>query len=158
MEIIATDILNSYQKIVALKLWNQEYPEQLQCKTMTEFEQYLFTLANVNHFLLLDDANKIVGWAFKFTRDTAAWFVIILDGSVHLKGFGSLLLDQLKDKETTLNGWVVDHNHYLRSDVEIYRSPLNFYLKNGFRVIEDVRLELAHLSAVKITWEKPDDC
>ncbi|WP_158795451.1 N-acetyltransferase [Pedobacter sp. L105] len=158
MEIIPTDILSSYQKIAVLKLWNLEYPEQLQCKTMAEFEHYLFTLANVNHFLLLDDAHEIVGWAFKFTRDTAVWFAIILDGTIHLKGFGSLLLDQLKDKETSLNGWVVDHNHYLRSNAEIYRSPLNFYLKNGFRVIEDVRLELPHLSAVKITWKKTDDC
>lgn len=79
--------------------------------------------------------------------------MIILDSIVHLKGLGSLLLEQLKDKETALHGWVVDHNNYLKSNVETYLSPLNFYLKNEFRVVEDIRLELPHLSAVKITWE-----
>jgi len=35
---------------------------------------------------------------------------------------------------------------------EYSMSPLNFYLKQGFTVIEDERSELATLSAVKIVW------
>lgn len=58
MEIIQTDILTGYQKIAVLKLWNQEYPAQLKCKTMTDFEQYLFTLTDASHFLLLDEPVK----------------------------------------------------------------------------------------------------
>ena len=156
MELIHTQTLTKPQKTAALKLWNGEYPEQLKCETPAAFDQYLSTLTNVHHCLLTIKSGTIAGWAFKFIRNDEWWFVIILDGSVHLKGFGSLLLTQLKEKETVLNGWVVDHNEYLKSNGQSYRSPVDFYLKNGFKIITDIRLELPHLSGVKITWKKED--
>ena len=154
MHIINTRMLNEDQQTAAFKLWNQEYPEQLIMKIRADFEQYLSTLTAASHFLLVGNAEEILGWAFKFTRESALWFAIILDSSKHKKGLGSMLLDHVKDQETELNGWVVDHNDYLRYNGECYLSPVNFYRKNGFTVIEDIRLKSPHLSAVKISWKE----
>lgn len=154
MHIINTRMLNEDQQTAAFKLWNTEYPEQLMMKTRADFEQYLSTLTAANHFLLIGNTGEISGWAFKFTRESALWFAVILDSSKHRKGFGSMLLNHIKDQETELNGWVVDHDDYLLYDGARYLSPLNFYRKNGFTVIEDIRLESPHLSALKISWKK----
>lgn len=47
---------------------------------------------------------------------------------------------------------VIDHDKDIKANGKQYMSPLNFYLKQGFTIIEDERLELATLSAVKIVW------
>ena len=70
------------------------------------------------------------------------------------KGFGTQLLNLGKEKESVLNGWVIDHDKDKKRNGENYISPLNFYLKNGFEVFPDNRLELEKLSAVKIRWKK----
>ncbi|MCB0473527.1 MAG: hypothetical protein KDC56_10755, partial [Flavobacteriaceae bacterium] len=59
-----------------------------------------------------------------------------------------------KEKETELNGWVIDHDNDYKINGELYKSPLNFYLKNGFQKSSDRRLELEKISAVKIKWKK----
>ena len=38
-----------------------------------------------------------------------------------------------------------------------YRSPLDFYIKNGFKVLPEIRLELPSISAVKIKWSSDMD-
>lgn len=134
------------------RLWNQEYPAQLMLESMEDFDQYLLELINVTHILYTGAGNEILGWAFKFTRNEAKWFAIILDGSIHQKGIGSLLLNHLKENETELNGWVIDHERYKKTDLKYYKSPVNFYLKNGFILREQERIESPKLSAVKIVW------
>ena len=62
------------------------------------------------------------------------------------------MLKQAKRKESELNGWVIDHNLEKKKNGDYYRSPLNFYLKNGFRTLTTDRLELGKISAVKIKW------
>ncbi|MFT4741942.1 MAG: hypothetical protein ACI9L9_002739, partial [Marivirga sp.] len=52
------------------------------------------------------------------------------------------------------NGWVIDHSNERKSNGRLYISPLNFYLKNGFKKLSRNRLELDKISAVKIKWEK----
>lgn len=134
-------------------LWNREYPNQLKHDQLTDLEQYLDQLTDPYHYLYTNDTDDILGWAFKFARDGEKWFAVILDSSLHKKGIGTFLLDQVKDQEKSLHGWVVEHDNYRRSDGETYPSPLNFYLKNGFKIIEEIRLESSKLSAVKITWD-----
>ena len=70
------------------------------------------------------------------------------------KGFGMLLLDELKKNKLILNGWVIDHQNYLKQNKEPYLSPLFFYTKNGFLVENDIRIENDKISAVKIRWEQ----
>ena len=35
-----------------------------------------------------------------------------------------------------------------------YVSPLDFYLKNGFTVCKEIRIESEKISAVKIVWNE----
>ena len=64
------------------------------------------------------------------------------------------MLNKLKFDEATLNGWVIDHPHDKKRNGKRYKSPLEFYLKNGFILIPETRLQLETISAVKINWTK----
>lgn len=152
MNIIKTVSLTKDQKNSLLNLWNNEYPEQLNYNSFTEFEHYLKPLTNQNHLLLLNHKNQIQGWAFTFKRENEKWFSLILDSKIQRCGYGKLLLDKMKESEKLLNGWVIDHNNDVKKNNEAYISPLNFYLQNNFTINETIRLETETISAIKITW------
>jgi hypothetical protein len=154
MKITNTHQLNQEQKEQVLQLWNNEYPEKLAYKSIDEFESYLEKLNEVNHFLLLNDDEKIQGWAITFERESETWFAIILSENLHGKGWGTKVLNELKQNKKELNGWVIDHSNDKKLDGNFYRCPLEFYLKNNFQVLYDIRLELEIMSAVKIKWKK----
>jgi hypothetical protein len=139
------------QKLSVLKIWNKEYPKQMN-KSIEELDVYLSGLENVVHFLILNNDEEALGWAFKFTRDLQRWFVFILCNTIHEKGWGSKMLQKIIDNEVEINGWVVDKDLYRKSDSTIYRSPLTFYHKNGFISVPESRLETQDLSAVKIKY------
>jgi GNAT superfamily N-acetyltransferase len=132
-------------------LWNNEYPEQLAHDSMDGFENYLNNLKNAKHIIAQNEKNKVVGWLVHFLREEQRWFAMIVDAPSHGKGIGSELLDKVKNETFVLNGWVVDHKNYKKKNNPPYISPLNFYLKNGFQVLED-RLEIDQLSAIKVRW------
>ncbi|GGI27649.1 hypothetical protein [Pedobacter mendelii] len=77
-----------------------------------------------------------------------------LDEKIHGMGKGTALLSALKENETVLNAWVIDKEEAIKQNGEIYKSPLNFYLKNGFMVYPEMRLENEKMSAVKIIWKE----
>jgi hypothetical protein len=68
-------VLSLQEKEVLYQLWNTEYPEKLSFQTIDCFDLYLTTLSKTKHYLLIDEANKIKGWAFTF-RDDEDWFAI----------------------------------------------------------------------------------
>ncbi len=154
MRIFESTNLTTEQKEHIFRLWNQEYPGKLKYQDLSGFENYLNELTDQKHFLLTDDANKISGWSFSFIRHNEKWFAMILDKKIHRLGYGTMLLDKLKEQEIKLNGWVIDHDMDKKENGERYVSPLDFYLKNGFVVLPDIRLELTKISAVKIQWTK----
>ena len=153
IKIITTNNLDNSQIKVIFELWNAEYPKNLTHRNLSDFENYLNALANQHHMILTDE-NTIKGWYFDFDRNTEKWFAMILATEIHGKGFGTLLLNEAKKRESVLNGWVIDKTDYLKQNGNLYKSPIPFYLKNGFQLLPEIRLELEHLSAVKITWEK----
>ncbi|MCX8531623.1 N-acetyltransferase [Chryseobacterium luquanense] len=152
MKITNSHQLNQQQKEQILQLWNNEYPEKIAYKDMASFENYLEKLNEVNHFLL-SDTDKIYGWAITFIRDNETWFAVILSENLHGKGWGTKILSILKKNKNELNGWVIDHNSDKKLNGDFYRSPLEFYIKNEFEVLTDIRLELEIMSAVKIKWK-----
>lgn len=154
MKITTTNHLATEQKQQILQLWNNEYPEKLAYKNIEAFENYLEKLNKVNHVLLTDNKEKIHGWAITFVRDNETWFAIILSENLHGKGWGRKVLNELKQNKNELNGWVIDHNNDRKINGEFYKSPLEFYIKNEFEVLSDIRLELEIMSAVKIKWTK----
>lgn len=154
MKIIEQTDLNAAQKQQVFWLWNDEYPETLSYQTLEQFDDYLKGLQERQHFLLIDEQAVIHGWAITFAREEEQWFAIILDSLIHGKGCGSSMLEQLKLKHEILNGWVIDHPRDRKTNGQPYRSPLGFYLKNGFEIISGTRLELDFISAVKIIWQQ----
>nr|WP_315247950.1 hypothetical protein [uncultured Flavobacterium sp.] len=130
-----------------------EYPGRLIYKTAEDFDIYLNGLLNTKHYLLLDDENKINGWAYTFLRENEDWFGLILNHNFQEKGNGSLLIDLIKSKNNSLNGWVNDGEKEVKQNGSFYTSPMQFYLKKGFTIIPEIRIENEKLSAVKINWK-----
>ncbi|KRD11386.1 hypothetical protein ASE21_06665 [Flavobacterium sp. Root901] len=152
MKIIKKDFLSLQDKEFLLELWNNEYPEKLNYQTINEFDVYLDALTKKQHYFLINDEGKIQGWAFTFLRDNEDWFAIILDKEIHGKGKGSLLMNELKKNKENLNGWVIDHENDVKQNKELYKSPLLFYIKNGFTICAETRIENQKMSGVKINW------
>lgn len=157
MKINKSEILNLEQKQTIFKLWNSEYPDKIVYSELSDFEDYLNGLSNQKYYLLLNDENEILGWALTFTRNEGNWFAIILDSKIQRKGFGTILLNELKKDNVIVNGWAVDHHSEVKRNREKYVSPIDFYIKNGFLADQDVRIENDKISVVKITWKKNRD-
>jgi GNAT superfamily N-acetyltransferase len=117
-----------------MHLWNKEYPATLAHKTLEDFEAYLATLSYCKHYLLVENT-AIFAWGFEFDRNEERWFALIVDENEQGKRIGSQLLNRMKHENKTLNGWVIDHSNAKMSDGSFYRSPMTFYLKNGFAVL-----------------------
>ncbi|HEY8562137.1 MAG TPA: GNAT family N-acetyltransferase [Pyrinomonadaceae bacterium] len=152
MKITRTVNLSSEQKQRIVELWNNEYPVRLRHSGTASLDEYLSKLGNPEHYLLTDDAGNIKGWLACFVRDEEKWFAMIVDTSEQKKGYGSRLLDAVKEFETEISGWAIDHETDVKANGEAYRSPLGFYEKNGFEILSDIRLETDAMSAVRIKW------
>ena len=154
MQFIKTSKLSKSQKQEICDLWNNEYPEKLNYRNLADFENYLKNLSIQSHIIMVDKDQNIKGWYFDFIRENEKWFAIILDSKFQGKGLGKKMLNLVKEKESELNGWVIDHSNDKKQNGEIYESPLSFYLKNGFEILVKNRLENEKISAVKIKWKK----
>ncbi|GAB5522461.1 MAG: hypothetical protein Roseis2KO_03330 [Roseivirga sp.] len=154
MEISKATYLSPHQKQDIVGLWNAEYPAHLSYEDISGFDHYLDGLSDPVHFIIYDRDRHVQAWLITFTRDNARWFAMILNGSLQGKGMGSKLLDEAKKLEDELNGWATDHSRDVRADGKPYPSPIGFYLKNGFEVLPDIRMEKGALSTVKIRWKR----
>ncbi len=152
MNVIETKTLSLQQKLSIIRLWNQEYPHQLMFETVEDLDNYLIQLIDLVHYFVLGEGHQIIAWASLFERNREKWFAIIVGRNMQGNGLGTSLLNMLKTNETLLNGWLIDQNNYLRADGTQYQSPAAFYLKNGFTICLDTRLEAEKLSAIKIKW------
>jgi GNAT superfamily N-acetyltransferase len=146
--------LTESEKETIRRLWNAEYPENLRYASAAEFDEFLNKQTKRRHFLLFDENGNLKGWLMTFTRDSERWFSVIIDTGEQKKGYGTALLNEVKRHEGDINGWVVGHDDYLKANGEKYRSPLEFYRKNGFAVLDDIKLEKKDFDAVKINWKK----
>ena len=142
------------QRTQLFELWNSEFPVTFLHRHTDDFENYLFKLVNPQHYLVSLNDKTVIAWAYSFQRYEETWFGLLVHPHYQRKGHGSRLLDILKQENPQLNGWVIDHKADLKQSGERYFSPLEFYLKNNFSAIPDIRLELDLLSAVKMHWEK----
>lgn len=153
MEIIEQKELTTEQKQQIHEIWNTVYSAKIAHKSIEEFEKYLTTVSPQKHIVAIED-NKVMGWYFQFVREGEVWFAILLHPNAQGKGLGRTILSQAKADATELNGWVIDKSNEPKLDGSIYQSPLAFYTKNGFTVLNDVRLEVDVISAVKIKWSR----
>lgn len=154
MKIIQCSEPDERQKQAIFRLWNEEYPASLQFRDMGDLERYLAGISSKSHRFLIDEGENVAGWGFLFEREEERWFAIIIEEKSQRLNYGTILLNALKKAEETLNGWVIDHGNEKRSNGVRYIPPLGFYIKHGFSVLPDIRLENEKISAVKIEWKK----
>lgn len=154
MRLLPAAALSPSQKQSLLLLWNAEYPQHLSFAELAGLEAYLESLTAARHFLLLDEADALAGWLAVFERQQAPWFVLIIGSHLHGRGYGRQLLAAAQAQYPELNGWVVDHDEYLRPNGQAYCSPLGFYEKNGFALLRHVHIDTPTLSAVQVRWQR----
>jgi len=152
MDIESTTKLDLEQRRQLLLLWNREFPERLTYRDLDGLDRYLEQLHEARHLLLMEQ-EKLMGWYCDFDRDGKRWFAMILSSTIQKKGWGSRLLDKAKRSSRELHAWTIDHNNDRKQNGEAYNSPLPFYLRNGFTVVPELRVETPQLSAVKIHWK-----
>jgi hypothetical protein len=150
MEISKTSELSQGHKLSIFSLWNEEYPDFLVHGCIGDFESYLNTLENAEHYVAISE-NELIGWLVKFDREGEKWFVVTVSGQMQEKGVGTNLISVVKGSSTELNGWVIDSDSYSKANGDAYRSPLSFYEKSGFDITGDT-FENNHFKAVKVKW------
>lgn len=148
MELSKYTSLTNSQLHQVNELWNNEFPTNLNGR----FNLFIKEAKNFTHYLIEDDKSKIAAWAASFEKDDELRFTIIVDKKQQGKGYGSTLINCLKADLNKFFGWVIDHNNDFKKDGSTYTSPLSFYLKHGFAVLEDLRSDNEILKAVKIKW------
>ena len=148
MEILTTKTLSPVQLHQLNEMWNSEYPEKLS----NRFNKLLEGVENFTHYLIIDTTDHIIAWAVVFEKDNELRFSIIVNDTMQGKGMGSKLIEKLKSEHMEFFGWVIDHNNDLKSNGATYRSPLPFYKKQGFTILNDQRIDTEMLNAVKVKW------
>jgi len=132
------------------QLWNEEYPIKLKDR----FPLLLEGVNDYNHYLIEDPNKNVVAWAVEFEKDKQIRFSIIV-ASIHKgKGFGGKLIDKLKEGNDEFFGWVIDHNNDLKMNGSTYQTPMPFYLKHQFEILNEIRIDTEMIKAVLIKWNK----
>jgi hypothetical protein len=67
---------------------------------------------------------------------------------------GGLLIVKLKEENKEFYGWVIDHNNDFKSNRKYYQTPMPFYLKHEFEILNDIRIDNEMIKAVLIKWSK----
>ena len=131
------------------ELWNNEYPIKLKDR----FPLLLQDAICKNHYLIEDENKSVIAWAVVFEKDNQIRFSIIVSSKQKGKGLGTDLINLIKTDHPSFYGWVIDHNNDLKLNNEPYLSPLDFYMKQGFQIIPESRIDSEMIKAVLIKWE-----
>lgn len=148
IEIIKTKHLTNQQFEQINQLWNDEYPLKLKDR----FPILLDGVENFNHYIMEDANHNVIAWAVDFEKENQIRFSIIVSFCHQEKGFGGLLIEKLKQENDEFYGWVIDHNEELKSSGEFYQTPMPFYLKHGFEILNDNRIDNEMIRAVLVKW------
>lgn len=153
VNLLETSLLSPEFKQQVFELWNHEYPVDIKQGTLEDMLHYMDGLEGLRHGLILDDTGRCQAWFATYLKDGEHRFIIVVSSAVHGKGYGSFIMEHLKKGLDSLYGWVIDEDRYKKENGQTYRSPLEFYIKQGFEVLEE-RLERQLISAVKVKWER----
>lgn len=155
MQYIHTNSLNNDQKEQIRNLWNQEYPVNISFEAIEDFENYLSKLEHQNHIIVENEKKMIIAWYADFIRQEERYFVIIVSSQIQGKGYGKSLIEKAKLDNLELNGWVVEENvKYLKTNGEVYHSPIEFYRRMDFQIFPKITWQGNILKTIKITWNK----
>ena len=79
---------------------------------------------------------------------------MIVNGKYQRQGIGSKMITMAKERFKDLHGWIVMDFSHKRSNGDIYPSPLNFYMKNGFEVTGKTLDSIPDVTLYQIKWLK----
>lgn len=147
MKIIHTKELTSEQFNQIDQLWNDEYPINLNGR----FKLLLDGVEDFNHYLM-EENGKVIAWAVDFKKDDEIRFSIIVHRDYQGKGYGKILINELKESLDEFYGWVIHHNNDLKTDGTHYQSPIGFYLKDGFKIVKNELIDTEMIRAIKIKY------
>lgn len=148
MPITKTKILSQIQNEQINALWDSEFPKKLNGR----YPLLLKDATSFDHYIIEDDAQKIIAWGGVFEKDQQIRFSLIVAANQQRNGLGGLLIERLKTDYQEFYGWVIDHNDDLKTNGEHYLSPLPFYHKHGFEILNDQRIDSPMIKAVLIKW------
>ncbi|MHA2503663.1 MAG: GNAT family N-acetyltransferase [Candidatus Kariarchaeaceae archaeon] len=106
--------------------------------------------------ILALDGDRLVGW-LQLTpiKDTSKHhFNMLVDDKDHGRGIGTRLLTEAKKLEDELRGVMVPIEGYKRRDGLPYRSPVEFYKKNGFVLTGESWIEYGDVEIVGMIWSR----
>jgi len=147
-KILKIKVLNPFQLEQIDQAWNDEYP----LKLTKRFGILLDGTDNHLYYLMEDLDNKVVAWGVMFEKEAEKRFSIIVFNKFKGFGYGRRIIDEFRKDHSTFYGWVIDHDNDVKSNGEKYISPMPFYLKLGFKVLRDQRIDTEIISAVKISY------
>ncbi len=150
MAITKTTVLTQHQANQLNELWNNEYPLTL----ANRFNILLDGVDHYMHYIIQDSNQTVMAWAVVFEKEQQMRFSIIVSDTHKNKGLGTLLINALKQDYTEFYGWVIDHDHAIKSNGSYYQSPMPFYIKQGFEILTDIRINTNMLQAVLIKWKQ----
>jgi len=90
----------------------------------------------------------------KFETDEERRFSILVLSKYKGQGIGKHLIDSFKKDYPIFYGWVIDHDNDVKANGEKYVSPLPFYLKLGFNILNEQRIDTEMISAVKVIFQR----
>jgi GNAT superfamily N-acetyltransferase len=144
--IIKTKELSTSQAEQIHRAWNEEYPVKLN----NRFGLLLSDVTSYMHYIIENDKQEIVAWGVMFEKDDERRFSILVDSNYKGQGLGKKLIDAFKKDYSIFYGWVIDHDNDVKMNGEKYVSPLSFYLKQGFTILNEQRIDTEMISAVKV--------
>lgn len=151
MKIETQSQLMSEDESSIFNVWNSVYPREVCFNTNGDFSTFLSALAAQTHLIIRDEQRNLLGWLMLFDREGARFFVLLVGEGQSKKGIGTSLVREMMRLEAEVQGWVVPHSHYQRSDGAPYISPMPFYKKLGFEELDEVRAKNG-LETVRIRW------
>ncbi len=145
---IQNDHIHQYIKINL-----SEYPKFTREIKFLKFKNFL----NQNEerkIIIATSDEKLIGWLMVSFADKLGiyHFNMLVHRDFQRTGIGSKLLLNAKEHFNELYGVVVPVNRYKRRDGTQYRSPLEFYLRNGFQLTGKKFIGYKDVTMVEIKW------
>lgn len=147
--IIKTIVLSQSQSMQIDRAWNEEYPIKLN----NRFGLLLNDTKSHLHYIIENEKQEVIAWGVMFEKDAERRFSILVLSKYKSQGLGKQLIDAFKKDYPVFYGWVIDHDNDVKANGEKYISPLPFYLKLGFNILSEQRIESEMIAAVKVVYK-----
>jgi len=148
--IIKTKDLSSSQSEQIDRAWNDEYPIKLN----NRFGLLLNDAKSHVHYIIEKEKQEVIAWGVMFEKEDELRFSILVLSKYKGQGMGKLLIDAFKNDYPIFYGWVIDHDNDVKANGEKYVSPLPFYLKQGFNILNEQRIDTEMISAVMVIFQR----